>query len=75
VEQDWVFQPGQFDGIKAPTLMLAGSESPASLAKATERAAAAIPHARVHILEGHGHFAHKTDPEMVSDVVRAFLAE
>ena len=75
VEEDWVFQPGQFDGIKAPTLMLAGSESTASLAKATERATAAIPHARVHILEGHGHFAHKADPEMVSAVIRAFLAE
>ncbi|MGD9527292.1 alpha/beta fold hydrolase [Pseudonocardia sp.] len=73
-EQDWAYRPGQFDTITAPTLMLAGSASVPAVAQATERAAAAIPDARIHVLHGHGHFAHKTDPEMVTRLVRAFNA-
>jgi pimeloyl-ACP methyl ester carboxylesterase len=74
-EEDWVYEPGQFDGINAPTLMLAGSDSVPTVVEATTRAAAAIPNARIHVLEGHGHFAHKTDPAMVTGLVRAFIAE
>ena len=44
-EEDWVYQPGQFDRITAPTLMLAGSDSVPSVTEATARAAAAIPNA------------------------------
>jgi pimeloyl-ACP methyl ester carboxylesterase len=73
-EDTWVYRPGQFDGITAPTLLLSGSDSLAGIAEATDRAAAAIPGARVHVLEGHAHFAHKTDPAMVTAVIRQFLA-
>jgi pimeloyl-ACP methyl ester carboxylesterase len=69
-EQDWVFRPGQFSGITAPTLFLAGSESVPVVAKATSEAEAAVPRARVHTLAGHGHFAHRTDPAMVAAVIR-----
>ena len=41
---------------------------------ATTRAAAAIPQAEVLVLDGHGHFAHKTDPAMVTDIVVRFMA-
>jgi pimeloyl-ACP methyl ester carboxylesterase len=68
-EEGWVYRPGQFDAITAPTLLLAGSDSVPVVRDATARAAAAIPRGRVRILEGHGHFAHKTDPEMVADIV------
>ena len=74
VEQDWIYRPGQFDTITAPTLVLTGSDSVADIVHATERAAAAIPRARVHVLDGHGHFAHKSDPAMVTTVVRDFVA-
>jgi len=40
--------------------------------RATDLAAAAIPDARVHILDGHAHFAHKTDPDMVADIIKSF---
>jgi pimeloyl-ACP methyl ester carboxylesterase len=43
--------------------------------QATERAAAAIPKAQTHVLEGHGHFAHKTDPAMVAAIIRQFIAQ
>ena len=54
--------PGQFDAVTLPTLFLAGSESVPVVAKATDEAAAAMPHAHVRVLDGHGHFAHKTRP-------------
>jgi pimeloyl-ACP methyl ester carboxylesterase len=73
VEECWVYKPGQFDAIDAPTLLLAGSESPADLRKATHAAAAAIPDADIRVLEGHGHFAHKTDAAMVAAIVRQFI--
>jgi len=64
--------PGQFVGIDASTLLLSGGESPASVKEATDRAADAIPNARIHVLEGHGHFAHRADPAMVVSIIREF---
>jgi pimeloyl-ACP methyl ester carboxylesterase len=74
-EQGWVYQPGQFDRITAPTLMLTGSDSVPAVTEATTRAAAAIPNARIHTLDGHGHFAHKTDPTLVTALIQQFIAE
>jgi pimeloyl-ACP methyl ester carboxylesterase len=72
VEEAWEYVPGRFDRIDASTLLLSGGESPASVKEATNRAADAISHARIHILEGHGHFAHRTDPSMVVSTIREF---
>ena len=72
-EHGWVYRPGLFEGIAAPTLLLAGSESPPVLREGTDRAAAAIPGARVRMLEGHAHLAIRTDPAMVADVIRRFV--
>jgi pimeloyl-ACP methyl ester carboxylesterase len=73
-EQDWVYQPGQFDAITAPTLMLTGSESDPVVVEATEQAAAAIPDAQIRVLQGHDHFAHRTDPTMVATIIHRFIA-
>jgi pimeloyl-ACP methyl ester carboxylesterase len=72
-EDSWVYQSGQFDGIAAPTLLPAGSKSSPVLAEATHQAAGAIPDARIRVLEGHAHLAHKTDPDMVAAVIRQFV--
>ncbi len=32
------------------------------------------PRARVQVLDGHGHFAHKTDPAVVTEIIRNFVA-
>jgi pimeloyl-ACP methyl ester carboxylesterase len=72
-EDGWRYRPGPLDGIAAPTLMLAGSESPPVLREATDRAAAAIPGARVRMLHGHAHLAIRTDPAMVAAVIRQFV--
>jgi pimeloyl-ACP methyl ester carboxylesterase len=73
-EEEWVYRPGLFEGITAKTLLLAGSESPAIVKHATDAALAAIPGARVHVLEGHAHIAHRTHPAMVAALVRKFIA-
>jgi pimeloyl-ACP methyl ester carboxylesterase len=74
-EQDWVYRPSQFATLTAPTLMLTGSDSVPSIREATERAASAIPDAVIHVLDGHGHFAHKTDPGMVATLIGKFIAQ
>lgn len=71
-EQDWVWQPGQFDGIDAATLLLSGSDSPDELKDITVSAAAAIPGARVLVLDGHAHFAHRRNPAEVAAIIREF---
>ena len=73
VEEGWAYQPGQFDAITAPTLLLQGSDSVPGIVAATERAASAIPGARIEVLDGHAHFAHKTDPAMVTALIREFI--
>jgi pimeloyl-ACP methyl ester carboxylesterase len=72
-EDGWDYRPGRLDGITAPTLLLTGSETPADLKAATDRAAAAIGGARVQVLEGHAHLAHRTDPAMVVAAIRRFV--
>ena len=74
-EDGWQYQPGQFAALTAPTLLLAGSDSVPVVRASTDRAAAAIPNAEIYELQGHGHFAHKTDPVMVSSVIRQFIAQ
>jgi pimeloyl-ACP methyl ester carboxylesterase len=73
VEHTWGYRPGQFHAITAPTLLLTGSETDAALAELTHRAAAAIPSARIRVLDGHGHFAFKTDPVMVAAIIRDWI--
>lgn len=73
-EEAWVYRPRQFDAITAPTLFLTGSDSVPVVTKATREAHGAIPHAQLDVLDGHGHFAHKTDPAMVAAIIRDFVA-
>ena len=73
-EDAWTYRPGAFDGLSAPTLLLAGAESHPVLREATGLALAAIPGARVQVLEGHGHLAHRSDPAMVAAVIRVFVS-
>lgn len=73
-EIEWSYQPGQFDAVEAPTLLLAGSESIPAQQQATQRAAAAIPDSRIRTLDGHRHIAHRVDPAMVAAIISEFVA-
>lgn len=70
VEEGWVWQPGQFDTVTAPTLLLTGTDSVPEVVKATQAAAAALPRAEILSLDGHAHFAHRTHPELVAGILR-----
>ena len=72
-EDAWAYRPGRLDGISAPALLLAGAETPPLLKAGTDRAAAAIPGARVLVLDGHAHLAHLRDPAMVAAIIRRLV--
>ena len=73
VEDGWRYEPGQFDGISAPTIMLTGSDTHPELAECRKRAAAAIPNTEIRVLGGHGHLAYKTDPALVAAIILDFI--
>ena len=62
---------GQFT---TPTLILVGSESPSWAKRSTDAFAAAIPQSELHVLEGHGHGAAVSGPELLASELRGFLA-
>lgn len=72
-EAEWIYGPDQFGGVTARTLVLAGSESPPEQSTATQAAADAIPDARVKVLAGQSHMAHRTDPEVIAQIVLSFM--
>jgi pimeloyl-ACP methyl ester carboxylesterase len=73
VEQDYRFDPARFAGVRVPTLMLLGTETPPELAASTEMLAGALPDVRVAELAGQGHVAMLTAPEMFVREVLEFL--
>jgi pimeloyl-ACP methyl ester carboxylesterase len=73
VEETWEYRPGQFERLTVPTLFLAGSESPGVVGDCTRKAMSAIPRARVEVLDGHAHAAHKTHPELVASIIHEFV--
>ena len=72
-EQGWEYPDGGMDRIAAPTLLLSGSDSTPDIKQATDAALAAIGGARVRVLDGHAHIAHRTHPAMVASIVREFV--
>ncbi len=60
--------------LAAPVLLLVGSASPGWAKRSTEAFAAAIPDSQVQVLEGHGHGASVSAPELLASELRDFLA-
>ena len=58
-----------------PVLLLLGSESPEWAKKGTELVQSLLPDSRVAMLEGEGHIATLTAPQLVADQVARFLDE
>ena len=56
-------------------LLLLGSESPEWAKKGTELVQSLLPGSRVAVLEGEGHIAILTAPQLVADRVARFLGE
>jgi pimeloyl-ACP methyl ester carboxylesterase len=74
-ERDFRFEDLRLSDLPAPALLLVGSESPEWAHRSTAAYAEAIPDARVSTLEGQGHGAAASAPELVAAELRAFLAD
>ena len=55
------------------TLLLVGTESPAWATRSTDAYAEAIPGVTVRTLEGHGHGAALSAPELLAEEIAGFL--
>jgi pimeloyl-ACP methyl ester carboxylesterase len=75
VDPPYRFDPSQFAESDVPTLLIAGGDSPEFLRRSTDAVAAAIPGARVVVLEGQQHIAIDTAPERFAAEVLGFLRE
>jgi pimeloyl-ACP methyl ester carboxylesterase len=73
IEEGWNWPSDRFAGVAISTLLFTGSETPHELSEITSMTAAAIPGAHVHVLAGHGHFAHVSDPGLIAQVLRDWL--
>jgi pimeloyl-ACP methyl ester carboxylesterase len=68
------FEPSVFSEVSAPTLLLVGGESPAWARESVDAHADAIPNAEKRVLEGQGHGANLTAPELLAAELERFFA-
>ena len=68
-EETFVYEPGRFASITAPTVLLSGTQSPPDLALATQHAATAIPGAIIRPIHGHGHTATQDAPALLATLI------
>ena len=69
----YVFDPDGLQKLTMPTMLLLGSESPSYLQAATRALEAALSNSRVDVLQGQGHLAMYTSPELFLREVIRFL--
>ncbi len=67
------FDPARAASIAVPVLVLAGAESPVEIKDDPEAVAAALPDARVVVIEGQQHLADVLVPELFAQHLLAFL--
>jgi pimeloyl-ACP methyl ester carboxylesterase len=72
-EHEAPFDPGQAAKITVPTLLLVGDDSPDELRADPETVAAALPDARITVLDGQQHIAIDLIPEVFAAHVIGFL--
>ena len=74
-EESYTVDPGRFRDLVTPVLLLLGEKSPGWAGDGTERLRSALPNAQVGILEGQGHAATMTAPELVAGEIGRFLRD
>ena len=72
---DYEWDPARFADMTTPTLLLLGGESPEWARDSTEAIHEALPNSQIVVLDGEGHVAMNTAPELFVDEVLAFLDE
>ena len=68
-------KPADLRGIRCPTLIVRGAESPLLSAEGAAAFAAEIPGARIAVIEAAGHNPHLEQPEAFLAAVQPFLRE
>jgi len=68
------FEDWRLGDLDVPTLLLVGSESPAWAVRSVEAHTAAIPGAEKRVLEGQGHGANMSAPELLAAELGRFFA-
>ena len=74
-DRDYRFDPERFRELPMPTLLLLGSESRDVDRADAEALAAALPNASIAVLEGQGHTAMHTAPDLFIRIVGDFLSD
>lgn len=74
IQREFEPEPGRLAGVRAPTLMLIGSESPPRMRHGAEAVAAMLPDARIDRLPGQQHVAMLSAPALFAEAVIRFLA-
>lgn len=64
----------RYASVSVPTLVLVGTETPAEDVQAMHQLHRVIPHSRLAQLEGQGHLAHLTGPDLLAKEVAEFVA-
>jgi pimeloyl-ACP methyl ester carboxylesterase len=64
---------GRVAGLAVPTLLLFGSEDPFARVATAHHLPQEIPHARIEILDGVGHFMFDEVPDRAATIVVDFL--
>jgi pimeloyl-ACP methyl ester carboxylesterase len=72
-DRDYHFDPERFRRLDVPTLMLVGENSPVVLTAPARALHEALPDSRLTVLEGQGHVAMTTAPDLFLDTVTNFL--
>ncbi|WP_396611115.1 alpha/beta fold hydrolase [Haloferax sp. S1W] len=73
--KEYEFDAERFAGLTTPTLLLSGSESHPFLKDSTDVLNDTLPNSWIVTLDGHGHAAMNTAPELFIDEVLAFVHE
>jgi pimeloyl-ACP methyl ester carboxylesterase len=73
-ERAFRLDPDGLAQLEMPTLMLLGSESPDWARRSMDAYSEAIPNAEIRILQGHGHGATTSGPELLAAEVARFLS-
>lgn len=68
------FDGSLFSEVEAPTMLLVGSESPEWAGRSVDAHADALPGAEKRVLEGQGHGANMTAPELLAEELVGFFA-
>ena len=71
--EHYIFEPLRFHDLHIPALLLLGGESPSRRHLIAEKLHQALPCSEIRVLQGQGHGAMRTAPDLFTDEIARFL--